>query len=177
MLHPAVPPCISALHIHVWRQLYATGVRRHDASLRALGEPEKGVLGRSLDDYIEAQVHGDIDLSTDVEMLVADPSYQGTPIGDQLEQVCSKYGIRLAWHPGFQLDVEDVPDDFRGPAIPAFARRVERFATVRGKLDAATIGRAAASFHYEPERWQDWAEPDVIFQHFKQLWHVLVRFG
>ncbi|QSO52666.1 DUF3626 domain-containing protein [Alicyclobacillus curvatus] len=137
----------------------------------------KGALGRALDDYIEAQVHGDIDLSADVEMLVADPSFQGTPVGEALEHICFQYGIKLAWHPGFNLCVDDVPEDFRGAAMPPFAHLVERFATVHGRLDAATLGRAAASFYAQPECWRDWAEPDVTFQHFKQLWHVLVRFG
>ena len=33
-----------------------------------------------LDDYIEAQVHGVVDLSRDVEALVLDPCYRDTPV-------------------------------------------------------------------------------------------------
>ena len=33
-----------------------------------------------LDDYVEAQVHGVIDLAGDVEAVVLDPCYRGTPV-------------------------------------------------------------------------------------------------
>jgi hypothetical protein len=144
---------------------------------KVIHKPASGVLGRSLDDYIEVQVHGDINLSADVEAFVADPSFQGTQTGDQLEALCRKYAMSLSWHPGFRLSAESVPDDFRGDAMPPFARRVARFATTPGMLDAATLGRAAAALHYQPEIWHDWGTPDETFQHLKYLWHVLVRFG
>ncbi|MBP1993767.1 DUF3626 domain-containing protein [Paenibacillus eucommiae] len=137
-----------------------------------------GVLGRSLDEYIEVQVHGDIKMSKDVEGLVADPSYKKTNIGDQLESLCSQNNISLSWHPGFRLAVEAVPDDFRGPAMPPLAERVNReFAATPGELNAATIGRAAAALYHNPESWQDWGTPQETFQHLKQLWHILVRYG
>lgn len=137
-----------------------------------------GVIGRALDDYIEAQVHGDIDLSTDVEALVADPSYQETPVGDQLSSLCAQYNISLSWHPGFRLAAQAVPDDFRGPAMPPLAERVNRrFAITPGELTAATLGRAAAALHHDPASWQDWGTPHETFQHLKQLWHILVRYG
>ncbi|MCG7410857.1 DUF3626 domain-containing protein [Paenibacillus sp. ACRRX] len=136
------------------------------------------VLGRSLDDYIETQVHGDIKMSRDVEALVADSSYKETPIGDQLETLCSKYNVNLAWHPGFRLSAQTVPDDFRGPAMPPLAERVSRgFAIRPGELDAVTLGRAAATLHFNPESWQDWGTPNETSQHLKQLWHILVRYG
>lgn len=137
-----------------------------------------GAVGRALDDYIEAQIHGPLDLSADVEALVADPSFRGTPVGDGLEALCARYGISFAWHPGFRLAVDSVPDDFRGPAMPPFARRIDRdFAAVPGWLDAAVIGRAAAALHFRPAIWRDWGTPDETFQHVKQLWHCLVRYG
>ncbi|MBB6673333.1 DUF3626 domain-containing protein [Cohnella nanjingensis] len=140
--------------------------------------PGSGLVGRALDDYVEAQVHGEIDLSADVEALVADPSYRGTQIGGRLRDLCARHGLGLYWHAGFRLETARVPDDFRGPAMPPLARRVDRgFAATPGLLDAAAIGRAAASARHEPELWRDWASPEETFQHFKQLWHVLVRFG
>jgi len=135
-------------------------------------------LGRSLDDYIEAQVHGDINLSRDVEALVADPCYKETQIGTFMEELCGKYSIKLDWHPGFTLTTTSVPDDFRGPAIPPFAKRVdENYAHTHGSLDAYTIGLAAASFYQTPELWEDWGTSEETFQHLKQLWHVLVKYG
>ncbi|KQL52256.1 hypothetical protein AN964_01000 [Heyndrickxia shackletonii] len=137
-----------------------------------------GKLGRSLDDYIEAQIHGDIDLSKDVEALVADPSFKDTQLGVLMEKLCEKYSITLLWHPGFQLAISAVPDDFRGPAMPPLAKRVdENYAHTSGLLDAVTIGNAAASFYHKPEYWEDWGTPEETFQHLKQLWHVLVKYG
>ncbi|MCV4232998.1 DUF3626 domain-containing protein [Virgibacillus sp. LDC1] len=137
-----------------------------------------GPLGRSLDDYIEAQIHGVIDLSSDVEALVADPSYRDTPIGHLLHALCERYNLTLSWHPGFCLAVQDVPDDFRGPAMPPLAKRIDqRFGGSLGKLDAAIIGKAAAQLHHDPIEWSDWGALDETFQHLKQLWHVLVKYG
>jgi hypothetical protein len=135
-------------------------------------------LGRALDAYIEAQVHGDIVLATDAESIVVDPAFDGTPTGDALRELCAKCRIAHRFHPGFVLPTSAVPDDFRGPRMTPLADLVDRrFAAVKGELDAATVGRAAASLHLEPDTWADWAPPDQTFQELKQLWHVLVRFG
>lgn len=137
-----------------------------------------GPVGRSLDDYIEAQIHGVIDLSSDVEALVADPSYRNTPIGHLLHALCERYNLTLSWHPGFCLAVQAVPNDFRGPAMPRLAKRIDqRFGGSLGMLDAAIIGKAAAQLHYHSSEWSDWGTVDETFQHLKQLWHVLVKYG
>ncbi|WP_289142874.1 DUF3626 domain-containing protein [uncultured Brevibacillus sp.] len=126
-----------------------------------------------MDDYIEAQIHGDIDLGTDVEAMFADPSYPGTHIGGKLQQIADKYAIELVWHPGFVLAVREVPADFRGPAIPPLAARVDqRYGASSGVLDVATIGRAAADFSNHPDNWKDWGEPNETWQHLKQIWHL-----
>ena len=69
---------------------------------------------RNLNHYIEAQIHGEISLKEDVEVLVADPSFKGTDVGRVLEEICLKYAIDLYWHIGFVLMVDEVPMDFRG---------------------------------------------------------------
>lgn len=146
--------------------------------LLASGEKAPAVIGRELDQYIEAQIHGDIALASDVEAIVADPSFRGTRIGDQLAALASRYRVTLRWHHGFQLAASDVPDDFRGPKMPPLARRVVRdFAAVPGQLDAYAIGNAARSLARHPELWADWGTPGETWQHLKQLWHVLARFG
>jgi hypothetical protein len=135
-------------------------------------------VGRALDDYIEAQVHGPIDLSSDVEALVIDPSFEETEVGVRLRELCERHGMPLERHPGFVLTVAEVhavPSDFRGPRMGALAERVA--VGQRESVDAATIGRAAASLTREPRAWQDWDTPEATLQHLKQLWHVLVRFG
>jgi hypothetical protein len=102
------------------------------------------------------------------------PSFAASATGAALCELAQQYGIPLHWHCGFQLAVPAVPDDFRGPAMTRLARRI---AGIAGTLDAAVIGRAAASLHQEPEAWQDWGSRDDTLQHLKQLWHVLVQYG
>jgi hypothetical protein len=135
-------------------------------------------LGQSLDDYIEAQVHGPVDLSKDIEALVVDPSFQQTPIGDNLEKLSTKYSFPIYWHSGFRLAPEAVPDSFRGPEMPPLALRLDKLYTVKpGLLDAYVIGRAAASVILKPETWEDWGTQGNTLQHLKQLWHILVKYG
>jgi hypothetical protein len=136
-------------------------------------DPSNLEHGRSLDSFIEAQVHGTVDLGVDVERLVADPAFRGTMTEEHLKAICSKYNIPLYWHPGFSLHVNHVPDDFRGPAMPPLARRIAR----NDVLNVAMIGEAAASLNLKPELWREWASYEETLQHLKQLWHVLVQYG
>lgn len=128
---------------------------------------------RNLDSYIEAQVHGDISLENDVEALVADCSYQGTDIGQMLEQICSKYSISMYWRKGYKLNVEDVPADFRGPKMPCLAERIAQ----SDYIDARTIGLAVKDLYHHPENWKDDGSIKNMLQELKLLWHVLVRYG
>lgn len=135
----------------------------------SLGEP-----GRVLDTGVEAQVHGPIRLDRDVEMLVADPAFAHRPVGQTLIELADQYGFDSHWHCGFRLPVRDVPDDFRGPAMPRIA---ERIAGMDGMLDSAVIGRGAASLHHDPGQWSEWGGYFDVLRLFRQLWHVLVHFG
>lgn len=137
-------------------------------------DPATGKAGRVLDTEIEAQLHGPIDLHRDVELLVVDPSFAVSATGAVLRELAQRFDIPLCWHCGFRLAVRDVPDDFRGPAMPRLARRI---AGTDGTLDAAVIGRAAASLHQQAEAWRDWGSREDTLQHLKQLWHVLVHYG
>jgi hypothetical protein len=135
----------------------------------SLGEP-----GRVLDTGIEAQIHGPVQLERDIELLVADPAFAPTRVGQSLVELADKYGFDLQWHRGFRLPVRDVRDDFRGPAMPRIA---ERIAGKEGILDAAVIGAAAASLHQDPGQWSEWGGYFDVLRLFRQLWHVLVHFG
>lgn len=136
--------------------------------------PSHGEPGRVLDSGIEAQVHGPIVLKRDVEALVADPAFARTRVGQTLIELSDQYGFELQWHSGFRLGVRDVPDDFRGPAMPRLAQRI---AGMDGTLDAALIGRAAGSLHHDPEQWRDFGDALDVLRLLRQLWHVLVHFG
>lgn len=133
-------------------------------------------LGRILHPhYIEVQVHGTIDLATDVELLVADPSFRGTPTGEALELLCSRIAIPMLWHGGFTLAAGRVPGDFPGPLTEDFrARRMPLLAqhiADRGNLDAAILGRAAASLDG-----RDDVTGEVLLD-INHLWYLLIQFG
>jgi len=136
--------------------------------------PSVGEPGRVLDTGVEAQIHGPVILDRDVETLVADPAFAHTAVGQSLVRLADKYGFDLQWHCGFRLAVRDVPDDFRGPAMPRIA---ERIAGRDGIIDAAVIGRAAASLHQDPGQWSEWGGYFDVLRSFRQLWHVLIHFG
>jgi len=137
-------------------------------------DPSVGIPGRVLDTGVEAQVHGPVVLQRDVELLVADPAFAGTATGQALHELGARFGFELKWHCGFRLPVRDVPDDFRGPAMPALAKRI---AGDTSFLDAAVIGHAAASLHRNPAAWSEWGEYWDVVRLFRQIWHVLVHFG
>ncbi|MEK4143223.1 MULTISPECIES: DUF3626 domain-containing protein [Paenibacillus] len=128
---------------------------------------------RNLNHYIEAQVHGNIRLKEDVEILVADPSFKGTPTGQVLEQICLQYAIQLYWHMGFAMWVDEVPSDFRGPTMPSLAKRIAH----HGYIDTSMIGSAAMHLKHDPAAWRDRGTEKEVLQELKLLWHVLVRYG
>jgi hypothetical protein len=136
-------------------------------------DPEVGPPGRVLDSGVEAHVHGPIDLARDIECLVMDPAFEGTKTGEALAEIGRNYDIPARWHCGFQMRVEDIPDDFRGPQMKPLARLI----SPSGMLDAPMIGAAEAILHARPEVWRDWGSRDETLQHLKQLWHVLVHCG
>ena len=134
----------------------------------ALSVP-RAAAGRALDDYVEAQVHGGVELARDVEAVVADPSFRGTPTGNLLQGLAPA----LHWHPGFVLAADEFPAELRGPVAPVLARHLAARYGV-DVLDAALIGRAAREVVREPARWTAFEDP---LQQLKYLWHILVLRG
>lgn len=112
----------------------------------------------ALDRYIEAHVHGPVNLSEDVEALVLDPCHVGT----RVEADALTLPVRVEWHSGFRVAIDTVHQfpDYRGQ------RYVELAATlaVDGWLTPVIIGTAAASGQY--------ANDDL-----KKVWHYLARFA
>jgi hypothetical protein len=140
---------------------------------RPFTDPANKEPNRNLNHYIEAQVHGDISLKEDVEVLVADPSFKETYVGRILELICHKYSIDLYWHRGFALMVDEVPSDFRGPSMPSLAKRIAQ----NNFIDAKIIGSAVMDLNRNPETWSDRGTYKEVLQELKLLWHVLVRYG
>ncbi|MET9348999.1 DUF3626 domain-containing protein [Streptomyces termitum] len=111
-----------------------------------------------LDDYVEAQVHGPVELARDVEALVLDPSHRGTAV----EEAARRLPCPVEWHGGFRLTVDELRrhPDFRGPEYVDLGTRI----AVDGLLDARIVQDASLSGAHDPQ--------DV-----KRVWHLLARFG
>ncbi|MBY4898604.1 DUF3626 domain-containing protein [Cupriavidus sp. AU9028] len=111
-----------------------------------------------LDDYIEAHVHGPLELARDVEALVLDPCYRGTAIEEQARAL----PCEVRWHAGFRLGVEELRrhPDYRGDAIVQLGLALAR----GGVLTPDCIGAAARDGRHDP-------------QDLKKVWHYLARFG
>lgn len=108
-----------------------------------------------LDDYIEAHVHGPIDLTKDVEALVLDPSHRGTDV----EEAASRLGCPVEWHPGFRLSTEELARHpaYRGPEFVELGLALAE----DGHLDPRVLGEAR----------------HVDQQALKRVWHYVARFG
>jgi hypothetical protein len=130
-------------------------------------------LGRVLDYFVEAQVHGVVALRDDVESLVGDAAFRGHPVGDVLRAVAQRYQFPLHWHQGFRLPMNRVPALFREYSLTELAER----AAVDGVIDAITLGACANSFELESEEWSSWGSHDEMLTALRRLWHVLVLGG
>ncbi|MCZ7009702.1 DUF3626 domain-containing protein, partial [Salmonella enterica] len=111
-----------------------------------------------LDDYIEAQVHGPVELARDVEALVLDPCYRGT----EVETMARALPCALEWHAGFMLSVDELRrhPDYRGPRYVELGCALAR----DGWLTPALIGEAARGGNHDS-------------QDLKKVWHCLACFG
>jgi hypothetical protein len=112
----------------------------------------------ALDDYVEAQVHGPVTLSRDVEALVLDPSHRGTAV----EAAARRLPCPVEWHAGFRLGVEELRGhaDYRGQEYVDLGAAL----AVDGHLDPRAVGDAARTGRHDP-------------QALKRVWHCLARFG
>ncbi|MGY2127886.1 DUF3626 domain-containing protein [Blastococcus sp. SYSU DS0617] len=131
-------------------------VERFEA--RPLTDEIEATEGGLLDDYVEAHVHGPVHLAADVEAVVLDPCFRGSPT----ESRARALGVPVEWHEGRRLTVESLATHplFRGPRTVDVGRRIAE----AGLLDAAIIGRAAQAAVEDP-------------QDLKRVWHCVARFG
>jgi hypothetical protein len=129
--------------------------------------------GRALDEYVEAQIHGEISLKEDVNELVADACFRDTEVEKELEVLCKKFDISLSWQAGFSITPQLIPTDFRGENMQKLAREI----TESGDLTAYEIGLASKNALQNPTSWEKWGTPIEIQQKLKYLWHALMLFG
>jgi hypothetical protein len=111
-----------------------------------------------LDDYIEAHVHGPIDLSADVEALVLDPCYRATAVEDE----ASRLGCPVEWHDGFAVTAAAFTEHpgYRGPEFARLGVSLAR----DGALTPRLIGDASRTGRHDE-------------QALKRVWHYVARFG
>lgn len=128
---------------------------------------------RELDHYIEAQVHGAIELSEDVSAIHLDPSFDGTTVHTDLVMASSRFGFELTWSEGSEVAPDEIDPGFRGPEVVALAHQTTRG---DGLVDAATIGRALIHLPFMPPPPGGDAE-DSALQRYKKLWHCCLKFG
>jgi len=129
--------------------------------------------GRALDTFVEAQIHGPIRLSADVESLVVDSSFHGTPVAETLRDLSSTYAIPVRWHPGFTLRADEFPETFRGFPTRCIADRV----AVEGIVDAPRLGAGQNEFIQNPESWPELGSWSDGLTAFRRVWHFLVLYG
>ncbi|MFN8670907.1 MAG: DUF3626 domain-containing protein [Candidatus Sericytochromatia bacterium] len=129
--------------------------------------------GKNLSHYIEAQIHGEINLKNDVEVLVADPSFKNTYIETVFEKLCKTYNIELYWHDGFTLEVNKIPDNFRGKNMPILAKEI----AIKPYIDPYTIGLADNNLKNNPKFFKKIGDYKEVLQELKLLWQVLLKYG
>jgi len=137
-------------------------------------------------------VHGVVSLAADVDALVIDPAFAGTPTGELLLDTAKRCGFGPEWHPGSALALWEVPRAASdapeaelmrwqlfcaGDRAHRLAERVVEHHGTAPRLDAACIGQAAVSVVGHPERWEDWGTAPEVLQHLKDLWRMLVAHG
>jgi hypothetical protein len=130
-------------------------------------------FGKTLDDYVEAQIHGEINLKEDVKALVADANFQNTLVENQLESLCEKFHIELDWHGGLSISPDSIPANFRAGEAFQIAEKVAS----NGEITAYLIGLAGQSAIQSYEKWKAFGTPAEIQQKLKYLWHALVAFS
>ena len=128
------------------------------AAAFALRERAEAADHDLLDDYVEAHVHGVVDLAGDVEALVLDPGHRGTDV----EADALRLGVPVEWHPGYRLEVATLRahPDYRGPELVALGESL----AVDGVLTPQVIGDASRAGQHDE-------------QALKRVWHYVARFG
>ena len=131
------------------------GIAARMSSLVKLAEADDA---DPLDDYIEAHVHGAIDITADVEALVLDPCHRATPVEDG----ASRLGCPVEWHGGFSVTTAVLLENpgYRGAESALLGASLAR----DGALTARPIGDASRAGRHDE-------------QALKRVWHYVARFG
>lgn len=131
------------------------------ASAGVVGQSRLAVPVDPLDRYIEAHVHGVVDLATDVDAVVLDPSFRGS----EVEEHAGHLPFPVEWHRGFRAERETLTGhpEYRGQEFAELAGHLLDEDGGRW-LTPALIGAASRTGRYDE-------------QALKRVWHLLARFG
>lgn len=137
---------------------------------------------RTLDEYVELQVHGGVDLA-DIAAIVADPSFRDHRVEELLRRATAEAGASFAWHPGTVI----APADLRYDAAAVdWVQDDDYLARLVGELTelcspsplatAADIGRLVDGQRPgAPRRSGD--APRSALQRVKHLWRLTYLLG
>ncbi len=157
------------------------GLTLHDlvGATSPQGASASRFFSRALNSYVETQVHGPIELGRDVEALVADECFEGTPVGSQLAALATEYRIDLQWVFGPVLDPSQIRllDEFRGEGMASFAEDVAKEWGEGGKISAWTLCQVARDFPVSSGHRGATSDLENPLQRVKYLWHALVHYG
>ncbi len=117
---------------------------------RAISDP--------LDHYVEAHVHGKLNIEESVDAVVLDPSHRGT----EVDEAAHALGCAVEWHPGFRMTVAALSD-----CVAYRGENAAKLATLLFEDEALTPAIWGAA------RRKEHADAKM----FKHLWHCLARFG
>lgn len=125
--------------------------------LISLAERERPKID-TLDSYIEAHVHGPLDLAVDVEAIVLDPSYRET----EIETAAAALKCPVEWHSGFRMPQRSLQEcvDYRG----AKTARLAESLLENGVLTPRLVGLARQASR---------ADQKLL----KRVWHCVAKFG
>lgn len=128
------------------------------ASSMRLDLPDTHPLSDPLDDYIEAHVHGVLNVATDVEAVVIDPSHRGT----RVEDAARRLACNVEWHAGFRVEPEAIANcnEYSGPEVASLAVRLANGCPLTPRV----LGEAFRAGIHDS-------------QALKRVWHCIARFG
>lgn len=110
-------------------------------------------LDDPLNDYVEAHVHGGLNLTRDVEALVLDPTDREAHTG-----VLGQIGNPVLVHPGYRVTADAIDPDYRSH-VP-----VDLALELGGEITPVRLAAASRSGDHDG-------------QAVKWLWHCLARYG
>ena len=130
----------------------------------------KKPISKNLDHYVEAQIHTEITLRNDIDYLIVDSAYRHTEYENLFNQVCELNSIELLWNEGRELEIQDIPKNFRGSEMPTIAEEI----AVNNKINAYVLGLAEKRYKNEIEEERI---RQIKNQQLKYLWHILIKYG